>query len=153
MRRSCALGRWFGFCILVHPLWGAVPFDGLAVRPGPVTLKATGDLVTVQWNDEANRPWSAEFSLDPKAPLIRSIRMKDLPVIESARPFYECTTGKRRGGWDQFFDLPPSHPEGTRSFAGVFNLTRARAASVGDRVELTFEGMHMGLFEGALRYV
>ena len=38
-------------------------------------MTAGADAVTVRWSDEANRPWSAEFSLDPKAALIRSIQV------------------------------------------------------------------------------
>src|SRR5262245_7265991 len=88
-------------------LSAAVPFDGAGVKPGPVTVRSTAETVTIGWSDEAKRSWTAEFSLDPKGPLIRSIQVEGAAVIESARPFYECTTGKRRGGWDQFFDLPP----------------------------------------------
>jgi len=139
--------------LAVCALKAAVPFDGSAVRPGPVTVASMPNAVTVRWNDQANLPWTAEFSLDPKAPLITAIRVNGKPVIEQARPFYQCTTGKRRGGWDQFFDLPPSHPDGTHTFSGVFNMTSARARSTGDRVEVSFEGLHMGIFEGSVRYV
>jgi hypothetical protein len=34
-------------------------------------------------------------------------------IIERARPVYSGSTGKRRGGWDAFFDFPLSHSEGT----------------------------------------
>ncbi|HEY3453810.1 MAG TPA: hypothetical protein VGK64_04350 [Bryobacteraceae bacterium] len=75
------------------------------------------------------------------------------PVIEKTNPVYRCSTGKRRGGWDAFFDFPPSHPEGTRSFLQEFHPTRAVARTVGDRVEVTFNGMKLGIFEGSVRYV
>jgi hypothetical protein len=143
-------------CALLFALWplhAAVPFDGSNVRPGPITVTSTTAAVTVRWQDEAKRLWSAEFSLDPKTPLITAIKVNGAPVIDHASPFYQCTTGKRRGGWDQFFDLPPSHPDGTRSFSGALNITSARAASIGDRVEIAFDGLHMGIFEGSLRYV
>ena len=138
--------------VLLPALNAAVPFDGSGVRPGPVAVTSTADVVTVRWRDEAQREWSAEFSLDPKAALIRSIAVNGAAVVENARPFYQCTTGKRRGGWDEFFDLPPSHPDGTRSFAGALQLQSARAATVGDRVEVAFGAMHMGPFDGSLRY-
>src|SRR5260370_4687126 len=138
---------------VVSVLHAAVPFDGSGVRPGPVTVTSTTDVVTVHWNDEANRPWSAEFSLDPKAPLIRSIQVNGAAVVENARPFYQCTTGKRRGGWDEFFDLPPPHPGGTRSCQGDLRLESASAVSVGDRVEIAFRGLHMSIFDGSVRYV
>src|SRR5229473_301971 len=108
----------------------AAEIDLSAVRPGPVTVTSTPGSATVRWTDEANRPWTAEFSLDPKAPLITAIAVNGAAVIERARPFYQCTTGKRRGGWDAFFDLPPSHPDGTRTFLGEFNLKSARAATI-----------------------
>jgi hypothetical protein len=141
------------FVLALGTVHAAVPFDQSAVRPGPVTVTSTADAVTIHWSDEANRPWTAEFSLDPKAPLITAIKVNSAAVVEGARPFYQCTIGKRRGGWDQFFDFPPSHPEGTRSFPGEFNLKSARAATIGDRIEIAFEGLHMGVFEGSIRYV
>jgi len=139
--------------LVLSGLRAAVPFDQSGVRPGPVAVTSSADAVTVGWSDESQRPWSAEFSLDPKGPLIRAIRVNGAAVMENARPFYQCTTGKRRGGWDEFFDFPPSHPEGTRSFAGDLKLESARATTIGDRVEIAFSGLHMGIFEGSLRYV
>ena len=67
-------------------------------------------------------------------------------------PFYRGETGKRRGGWNAFFDDPANHPEGTRHVQGTFTLRGAKARSIGDRVELVFDGMRMGGFEGALSY-
>ncbi len=131
----------------------AVPLDVSGVRPGPVTVTSTATSVTAHWNDEVNRPWTAEFSLDPKAPLVRAIAVSGAAVIERARPFYQCTTGKRRGGWDAFFDFPPSHPDGTRTFQGEFNLKSARASTIGNRLEIAFEGMRLGIFEGSIRYL
>jgi len=142
-----------GFLTACCCLQAAVTFDTSAVRPGPVTLTTTADSATVHWTDEANRNWAAEFSLDPKAALLTAIQWNGAVVIDHARPFYRCTTGKRRGGWDQFFDFPPSHPDGTRSFAGDFNLQAASARTIGDRLELSFEGLRMGIFQGSIRYV
>jgi hypothetical protein len=130
----------------------AVQVDVSAVKPGPIAVDFSPASLTVRWKDEAGRPWTAEFSLDPKAPLITAIAMDGAPVITRARPFFQCTTGKRRGGWDQFFDLPPSHPEGTHSYQGVFAPKSARAATVGDRVDITFDGLRMGIFEGSLHF-
>ncbi|MBI1896302.1 MAG: hypothetical protein HYZ57_14285 [Acidobacteria bacterium] len=129
-----------------------VPFDASAVRPGPVTIEQTAAAVVVRWPDETGRTWRAEFSLDPSKPLITSIATGSARVIDRAQPLYWAATGKRRGGWDQFFDFPPSHPEGTRSFTGRLQLTSARARSLGERVELTFEGLQLGIFAGSVRY-
>jgi hypothetical protein len=107
----------------------------------------------VTWSDENARTWRAEFSLDPEQPLITSIGLSDKSVVEHARPLYWCSTGIRRGGWDQFFDFPPSHPVGTRRFAGDFHLTRAEAKTLGDRVEVRFGEMRMGVFTGTIAYI
>ncbi|HLK67928.1 MAG TPA: hypothetical protein VKU19_31060 [Bryobacteraceae bacterium] len=150
-----ATSRCLQLALVLLPacLPAAIPFDATNYRPGPIQLRSTADAVTIEWSDEAHRPWTAEFSLDPKAPLIHAIKVNGASVISSARPFYQCTTGKRRGGWDQFFDLPPSHPDGTRSFAGNLTPAYARASTIGDRLELAFTGMKMGIFQGSVRYM
>ncbi len=130
-----------------------VPFDASGVTSGPIRVQSNGVVATVEWRDGTNRAWKAEFSLDPDQALIRSIAVNQTIVIDRARPIYRCQTGKRRGGWDAFFDFPPSHPEGARSFNGEFRLQSARARSLGDRVELSFDGFKMGPFTGAIRYV
>ena len=62
-------------------------------------------------------------------------------VIQDARPFYESETGVRTGGWNAFFDYPPRHPDGTRHSKGVFRLRSATVRTIGDRVELLFDGL------------
>ena len=130
----------------------AVPIDLGDVRPGPVSVEAGEDSVTVAWPDESGRRWTAVFSLDPDRPLITRIAVGEVPVVSDARPLYRAETGKRRKGWNAFFDFPPSHPEGTRGAEGEFKLRSARAQSVGERVELLFDGLHMGLFDGGIAY-
>jgi hypothetical protein len=129
-----------------------VAIDTTEVRPGPVTVTAAGNAVTVSWPDETSRTWRATFSLDPSRPLITSIAAAGPPVITDARPFYRGETAKRRGGWNAFFDDPTSHPDGTRHVQGTLTLRGAKARSVGDRVELVFDGMRMGSFEGGVAY-
>src|SRR5687768_2569370 len=122
------------------------------VRPGPVAVTSTATTVTVSWPDETSRTWTAAFSLEPNRPLITSVGVGSTPVITEARAFYRGETGKRRGGWNAFFDDPASHPEGTRHVQATFLLRAAKARTLGDRVELIFDGMRMGSFEGALSY-
>lgn len=129
-----------------------VPLDLSAVRPGPVKIERGVDSVIVRWPDESARTWRAEFSLDPAKPLITSVGLEAKPVIERSQPLYWCATGKRRGGWDAFFDFPPSHPEGTRRFMGELRLQAASARTVGERVELVFDGFRMGIFTGGIAY-
>jgi hypothetical protein len=130
-----------------------VPLDLTKVRPGPVAVSSVADTAVVRWQDAANRTWEAAFNLEPARPLIASIKVDGKTVVQNAVPVYRAQTGKRRGGFDEFFDFPPSHPEGTRSFQGVFRATAARAETRGDRVEMTFDGFQMGIFTGSIRYV
>ena len=131
----------------------AVGLDVTGVRPGPVKVSESGEFVSVEWNDKGGRAWQADFSLNPAAPLIAKIGPKNgTPVIQGATPVYDCEVGKRRGGWDEFFDFPPSHPEGTRRFPGVFKLTTAAAKTSGDRVQLIFDGLTMGPFSGQIAF-
>ncbi|MGO9262648.1 MAG: hypothetical protein ACLQU1_41165 [Bryobacteraceae bacterium] len=127
--------------------------DVSGVKPGPIAVDSTPAALTVHWKDETARAWEAVFSLDPKQPLLSAISVEGRKVIERAQPFYRCETGKRRGGWDAFFDFPPGAPEGTRAFIAEFHPKAARARSIGDRVEVWFDGMRMGIFEGSLRYI
>ena len=143
----------WALCFVTAMAWSAtVPVDVSGVRPGPVTVASSADAVTVSWRDGDSRSWRAEFSVDPAKALIGSIGVDGKAVIERGRPVYRCATGTRHGGWDAFFDHPPDHPEGTRRFEGVFELRGARARTIGDRAELTFDGLRMGLFEGGVRY-
>ncbi|HKW97176.1 MAG TPA: hypothetical protein VJN43_05540 [Bryobacteraceae bacterium] len=143
------------FLILLLPLVccaASVPVDLSGVKAGPVAVESSGSALVVTWPDDTSRTWRAEFSLDPERPLITSIAVENKAVIERARPLYWCSTGIRRGGWDQFFDFPPSHPQGTRRFIGEFHLAYAAARTIGDRVEVEFGKMQMGIFEGTLVY-
>ncbi len=129
-----------------------ISLDTTDLRPGPVSVASTGTAVSVTWLDEASQTWRATFSLDPARPLITSIGTGSAPVITEARAFYRGETGKRRGGWNAFFDDPTSHPEGTRHVHGTLTLRGAKARSIGDRVEILFDGMRMGSFEGGIAY-
>ena len=130
----------------------SVPLDLTRVRPGPVGVVRDGNSVSLTWPDETARVWRATFSLDPAQPLITSIGPDGEPVVRSARPFYRGETGKRRGGWYAFFDDPTSHPDGTLHVQSTFTLRAATVRSVGERVEVLFDGLRMGSFDGGLAY-
>jgi hypothetical protein len=134
-------------------IYAAIPLDVSGVKPGPIAVVQTGDSVVVRWQDGEKRAWEAWFNLEPTRPLIASIRADGKPIVQNAVPLYNCQTGKRRGGFDEFFDFPPSHPEGTRSYIGRLVPSAARAVTYGDRVEMTFDGFEMGIFSGSIRYV
>jgi hypothetical protein len=88
------------------------------VRPGPIRVIVSGDTLAIGWPDENAQTWTAEFSLDPARPLITRVALRERVVMQSARPQYWASTGKRRGraGFDEFFDFPGNDPEGTRRF-------------------------------------
>ena len=130
----------------------SVPLDLSGVRPGPISVARAEESVTVNWRDEAGRAWSATFSLNPAQPLLTSIGAGADPVVLGARPFYQGETGKRRGGWYAFFDDPTTHPDGTRHAQSTLQLRSAIARSLGERVEIVFDGLRMGSFDGGLAY-
>jgi hypothetical protein len=130
----------------------AVPIDLSGLRPGPIAVTRSDNSVVVAWPDETGRIWRAAFSLDPAQPLITTVGPDEEAVIRGARPFYQGETGRRRGGWYAFFDDPTTHPEGTRHVQGAFRLRAAAARSVGERVEVAFDGLRMGGFEGGVSY-
>jgi hypothetical protein len=130
----------------------AVPFEVSGSGPGSIQITTTPDMAVVSWRDKGGRPWTAEFSLDPAKSLITSIGVNGKTIISRAQPVYRAATGKRRGGFDQFFDFPPSHPEGTRSFIGDFQLTAGRARFEGDRLDISFDGLQLGIFHGSIHY-
>ncbi|MCC6587021.1 MAG: hypothetical protein IT168_10050 [Bryobacterales bacterium] len=129
------------------------PVDVTAVRPGPVQVTTTPQTLNVSWPDEQQRQWSVEFSRDPERPLIARIGLGSA-VVERMKPLYWIEAGKRRGGFDQFFDFPPSHDEGTRRFMMSFEPSKGVARTIdGGRVEVRFAGLRLGIFSGAVAFV
>jgi len=127
--------------------------DISTVKPGPITVAATNQELAVEWSDTDKHRWKAVFALDSKLPLITSISSNGATILEKAVPFYRCSTGIRTGGWDAFFDFPPAKPQGTRTFVQSFHPTSVTTTTIGDRVEVSFNGMEMGIFSGTMRYV
>jgi hypothetical protein len=127
--------------------------DLSGLKSGPIKVARVNETLEVQWEDENSGHWKARFSLDSTKPLIDDISVDGRKVVERATPVYRCSTGKRRGGWDAFFDFPPSAPEGTRSFLSEFHPAAVSVRTVGDRVQVSFNGMKLGIFSGSLLYV
>jgi len=133
-------------------LYGAsIAADVSAVQPGPISVDA-GQGLRVSWSDAEDQRWQTVFSLDSTKPLITAIKVDGNTIVEQARPYYRITTGKRKGGWDAFFDFPAGNPAGTRQFLQEFHPLRVVAKTIGNRVEVTFDGMKLGIFSGSLRY-
>lgn len=129
-----------------------IPVDLDDYRPGPIRAAEVDGLLEVSWPDEDDTTWTARFSLEPGKPLIQEILAGEERLIADARPWFRAETGKRRRGWNAFFDYPPSHPDGTRSWAMELEPREARAVSMGDRLEVHFDGLRLGPFDGAIVY-
>lgn len=142
----------FRALLAATPALAAIPVDLTQFRAGPVSAVTAGEELTIRWPDERRREWAADFSLDPTKPLVSRIAVAGRSILSGARPFYWVETGKRRGGWDQFFDFPPSHPDGTRRFQSEFKAAKAIVRTKGDRVEVLFEGLRLGIFDGGIAY-
>ncbi|MBM3723960.1 MAG: hypothetical protein FJW40_00845 [Acidobacteria bacterium] len=139
--------------LIATPLLAAViPADTTGVRPGRVTVRASGELLTVEWRDARSRVRSADFNLDTAKPVIAALKLEGVALAERINPVFNIETGKRRGGWDEFFDYPPSHPEGTRRFLPQFRPTRAQATGNGARAEVCLDGLTAGPFVGRWCY-
>ena len=149
--RNTVSGLLLLFCSF--PIRAATILSDLSgVRPGPIAVRADGQTLSVQWADRNAHRWTARFSLDTAKNPIAAIAVDGQSVVVDAAPTYRCATGKRRGGWDAFFDFPPAAPAGTRQFLQEFHPTKVTARTFGERVEVTFNGMHLGIFDGDLRY-
>jgi hypothetical protein len=129
----------------------SIATDLTGMKPGPISVIADTSL-NVSWADGIGHHWQTIFSLDSTKALITSISVDGSLIVQDAKPYYRCTTGKRKGGWDAFFDFPPINPAGTRQFLQEFSPTQVTAKTVGNRVEITFNGMMVGIFSGSLRY-
>src|SRR5262245_60595636 len=110
------IGTWV-LALVLMPAFAAaqaITLDTTEPRPGPVSVASANNAVTVTWPDETSKTWTATFSLDPTRALVTSISAGGAAVVADGRPYYRAETGKRRGGWNAFFDDPANHPEGTR---------------------------------------
>ncbi len=150
MKRTFAALLLAGSSLALHAT--TIAADLTTVKPGPITVAATDQSLTVNWNADTNQKWQAVFSLDSTKPLITSVSVDGREIVSRARPWFRLTTGKRVGGWDAFFDFPPINPGGTRQFLQEFHPTTATARTVGNRVEVSFDGLKLGIFSGSLRF-
>ena len=139
-------------CSSAHAYGAAITPNLSAVKAGPIavvssaqSLKITGMTPQINTGKRSSR-WTRPNLL------ITAISVDGRNIVELAKPYYRCSTGKRRGGWDAFFDFPPADPQGTRQFLLEFHPATVTAQTVGDRVEVTFDGVRAGIFTGSLRY-
>src|ERR1700722_7089838 len=131
----CLLG-----CFSLRSHAATIAVDTSGVRPGPVAVVASPQSLDVSWRDSSEHQWRGAFFLDAAEALFSAVSGAGKKIGEFDRPFFRCTTGKRSGGWDAFFDFPPENPAGTRRFMQEFHPTTVTARTAGDRVEGPFIG-------------
>src|ERR1700733_13317338 len=153
MRVNPVFSVWILACFSCFAYGANIVADTSGVQPGPIAVVSNGQSLDVSWRDSSGHRWQTTFSLDTGKPLITAIAVDGKDVVTLAQPVYRCSTGKRSGGWDAFFGFPPADPAGTRRFMQDVHPTKVTARTAGDRVEITFNGMKLGIFEGSLRYV
>lgn len=141
-----------GLAVPATSAQSAIPVDISGFRPGAVTLEQKPSALRICWPDEKSRQWCADFRADGAPEVIRAISLEGREIITDARPVWWIDTGVRRGGWDQFFDFPGSAPPGIHRFEAVFQPVSATVHSTGDRVEVAFQGLRAGPFEGSVAY-
>ena len=90
----------------------AVPIDLSAVKQGSVAVDSGPTSLTVRWKDEAGHPWTAEFSLDPKAPLLTAIAGMNggAKYHTCAAVLGNCHYGQASRRVGPVLRLSPSHP-------------------------------------------
>jgi len=153
-RRNLIVLLWLtaSLCAAKACYGAPIAADLSGVKPGPIAVTAAGSELSIAWRDGSNHQWRAVFALESKLPLITSISSDGALIVDRAQPYYRVSAGVRTGGWDAFFDFPPMRPEGTRTFVQSFHPTSVKATTIGDRVEVSFDGVQMGIFSGTMRY-
>lgn len=136
------------------PAIAQLPVDTSELREGPISVEVTDAAVWVSWLDDAGAEWRAHFSRDPKKPPLDQLGRSDAqPILLDAEPYLRVETGFRSKGWNAFFDYPPAHPEGTRSFQSSFAPTTVTVRSEGTRVHVVFDGLTAGPFTGEWHWI
>jgi len=84
MKRILAALLLAGSSLLLHS--APILADLTAIKPGPITVTATDQAITVRWSDAAHQNWQAVFSLDSSKPLVSSIAVDGHEIVSRARP-------------------------------------------------------------------
>ena len=143
------------FFIPILSMAAIVPADISGVQPGPITVSASAETLTVRWPDEASRMWTAEFSLNSEKPLITQDRI-GYNRQSSATPTRNI--GPRQGNAAAapastsssiFLAVIPREPGGSRARSG---RSAPRPGASGTAIEVLFQGLKLGIFEGGIAY-
>ena len=136
---------------------GQMANSGLSIETMP-----EGKIVT--WAGEGGSRFRAVFALDQGQPVGRSLGFAQgqewAIMAQDLRPEFEIKTGVRRGlvnqpheeRWWNYSDKPLTHPEEVRTADAVFACEWIDSRIDGARAEITFPGVTVGQFAGALRF-
>ena len=120
-------------------------------------LQRTGDFLIVNWHGERKVSLQLSFNLKDPEKLIAELSHAASPtatarqiILKDAAPAYRITVGKRRGGWDNFFDSPATRPHEITEYTSKLLLKSCRVVSEGQRLRLIFSGLWLGIFHGDL---
>jgi hypothetical protein len=134
-----------------QPIW--VDFSGYDKSSG-IQVNQQGLLLSVVWKGEGGLPLRVRFNLADLSMLIRDLSVSRasgfVPILENASPEYMCFAGKRRGGWDNFFDTPAIHRAEIRTFDSALKGSACHVTSDHQRVRVAIDGLQVGIFGGQL---
>jgi hypothetical protein len=142
---------FFGVSYGATPIW--VDFSGYDPSCG-IQVVQEGPLLQVIWPGERGQVLRIRFNLGDLNLLIRDMSVSRssafVPVLENVSPQYMCFTGKRRGGWDNFFDTPPSYRAEIRTYDSSLAGNMCHVTSDHQRVQVAINGLAVGIFRGQL---
>ncbi|MGH9660892.1 MAG: hypothetical protein ACRD96_20250, partial [Bryobacteraceae bacterium] len=139
------------FTLFAACLTAAVPVDLSGYREAAdLRVEHSGDILTAHWTGERNGALRLRLNLADAEKLISELSVNGKPLLRDAAPAYFVYTGKRRGGWDNFFDTPSTRPREIAEANSTLAIDRARVHTGGRRMRLRVEGLSLGPFRGAL---
>ena len=165
-------------CAPAHLLAQAT-FDLTRARPQPgLNVSARNGALEVLWDGEAGHHHRAVFTIRDGRPLLADLATQTAGgawkvLGANLQPEFRVTTGRRRTGhglpedqrWLVYWDAPlrvpgaktgnpdlPRKPEEVRRFTATFASRRAAVDSDGTHLNITFDGLEMGVFRGSLRF-
>jgi len=149
----CLLILWPRLGSGATPIW--VDFSGYDPSCG-IQATQEGPLLQILWPGERGQTLRVRFNLGDLNLLIRDISVSRsstfVPILENVSPQYMSYTGKRRGGWDNFFDHPPGRRSEIATVDSLLKGNMCQVTSSHQRAQVTINGFEAGIFRGQLIY-
>lgn len=121
----------------------------LLTAAAPTAIRE-GARLTATWTGERQQALRLQLNLAEPEKLIAELSVAGHVLLRDAAPAYSVYTGKRRGGWDNFFDTPSSRPHETREFTSTLRTTQVKTETLGQRLRITAGPLSLGIFQGDL---